>query len=101
MSDHKFGSKSNSLNIFRKFRQGVFYEDLYTEFDISEYDLITILQSNIKGKYDYKRILKGGIAAQKQFIAHLKTRWNPLEPDKPGEDISPYLPVKKRVQDTD
>jgi len=99
MPDHKFGSKSNFLNIFRKFRQCVFYEDLYNEFDISEDELISILQRNIKGKYDYKRILNGGLAAQKQFIAHLNTRWNPLEPDKPSEDLSPYIPEKKRVQD--
>ncbi len=68
---------------------------------LSKDDLIAILQRNIKGKYDYKRILSGGLAAQNQFVAHLKSRWNPLEPEKPGKDMSPYHPVKKRVQGTE
>ena len=101
MSGHSPESNLSPHNIFRKFRQGEFYEDLYKEFDISEDDLIAILQSNIKGKYDYKRILNGGHVAQNQFIAHLNTRWNPLEPDQPEKTISPYLPEKTRVQESD
>ena len=77
--------------IFKEFRNGVFYEDLYKKYKATERDLISILNKNIKGNYDYKRILSGGIQAQKQFISHLNTRWNPLKPDEPFENESPYL----------
>lgn len=85
-------------NIFRKFRQGVFYEDLYEEYHITEEDLIYIISHNVKGRYDYKRILSGGIEAQKQFIFHLNSRWNPLEPDAPYKQVSPYINQKKKIE---
>jgi hypothetical protein len=80
-----------SGNIFNEFRHGVFYEEIYKKYRITEKQLIFILQRNIKGKYDYKRILSGGIEAQKQFNKHLSNRWNPLDPDAPWEPFSPYL----------
>lgn len=86
--------------IYKLFRQGMFYEALYKEYDISEEDLISILQRNIKGNYDYKRILNGGLNAQKQFIAHLNSRWNPLDPNKQNIEISPYLPDRDREKDS-
>lgn len=97
MADHDLEVKSSPHNIFRKFRQGVFFEDLYKEFDISEDDLISILQRNIKGNYDYKRILKGGLPSQKQFVSHLNSRWNPLEPEKHEKEIPPYLSEKNPI----
>ncbi|MHA2249763.1 MAG: hypothetical protein ACXAD7_05345 [Candidatus Kariarchaeaceae archaeon] len=87
--------------IFKKFRSGIFYEDIYKEHDINETDLISILNRNIKGNYDYKRILNGGHAAQKQFLKHLNNRWNPLEPDAPFESISPYIATKTSVTNDD
>ncbi|MHA1674631.1 MAG: hypothetical protein ACTSYI_13515 [Promethearchaeota archaeon] len=81
--------------IFRAFRQGEFYEDLYQKFDIDEQDLIHILQRNVKGNYDYSRILSGGIGAQLQFIRHLNHRWNPLDPDASWESVTPYTSGKK------
>ncbi|MFW9993900.1 MAG: hypothetical protein ACFFD4_17780 [Candidatus Odinarchaeota archaeon] len=95
-------SNSDFRKIFYEFRRGVFYEDLYEKYGITESNLISILRRNIKGNYDFKRILSGGLKAQKQFIRHLKNRWNPLEPDAPWENISPYLPLKKeKVNDED
>ncbi|MHA2332936.1 MAG: hypothetical protein ACXAEU_13015 [Candidatus Hodarchaeales archaeon] len=87
--------------IFQEFRRGVFYEEIYEKHDIAEKDLINILQKNIKGNYDYQQILSGGLNAQKQFIKHLNSRWNPLEPDATWESISPYLVLKKREIDED
>ena len=86
--------------IYKEFRNGVFYEELYKKYQLTEKDLISILNRNIKGNYDYKRILSGGIKAQEQFLNHLKTRWNPLKPDEPFETIPPYLngnPLKKKI----
>ena len=97
MTERSIDSQNHSHKIFHKFRQCVFYEDLYKEFDITEDDLISILQRNIKGNYDYKRILKGGFPSQKRFIAHLNSRWNPLKPDKHEIEISPYLPEKNPI----
>ena len=97
MVEHNIDSKHSPHNIFRKFRQGVFYEDLYKEFNITEGDLIAILERKIKGNYDYKRILKGGAIAHKQFIAHLDSRWNPLKQDTHEIEIHPYLPEKNPI----
>jgi len=77
--------------IFREFSQGIFYEKLYEKYQIDEKKLIPILEENIKGNCDYKRIFSGGHEAQKQFIKYLKRCWNPLEPKAPWENISPYL----------
>jgi hypothetical protein len=101
MVDHSTNFNNSPHTIFQKFRQGVFYEDLYKEHEISEEDLISILQRNIKGNYDYKRVLNGGLDAQKQFIAHLNTRWNPLDPNKQNKEISPYLPEKVSVENSE
>ena len=97
-----FGKEEKSfMKIFKDFRKGIFYEELYKKYDITEKALINILNRNIKGNYDYKRILSGGIASQKQFLHHLNNRWNPLEPEKPFTDVSPYYnakePKKKEV----
>ena len=81
-----------ALKIFKDFKNGVFYEEIYKKYEITEDTLISILNRNIKGNYDYKRILSGGLAAQKQFLKHLANRWNPLEPDAPHKDIKPYVP---------
>lgn len=96
MVERKFPIKGQ---IFKDFRRGVFYEELYEKYDISEKTLINILNNNVKGRYDYKRILSGGLEAQKQFIAHLNSRWNPIEPG-PFETISPYIAVKTPVKKT-
>jgi len=82
------------IKIFREFSQRVFYEEIYEKYQIDEEELINILNDNIKGNYDYKRILNGGLEAQKQFLKHLKHRWNPLQPDEPWEDIPAYLEDK-------
>jgi len=82
--------------VFYEFRQGEFYEDLYEKYGITEKQLISILKRKIRGKYDYHEILSGGLEGQKQFIKHLKARWNPLEPDAPWENISPYLAAKEK-----
>ena len=84
--------------IFKDFRNGVFYEELYEKYDITEKTLINILNRNVKGRYDYEKILSGGLKAQKQFIAHLNSRWNPLKPGEPFENISPYVAVKTPVK---
>ena len=85
--------------IFKDFRRGVFYEELYEKYDITEKVLIKILNSNVKGRYDYEKILSGGLHAQKQLIAHLNSRWNPLKPGEPFENISPYVAVKTPMKD--
>jgi len=77
--------------IFREFTRGIPYEIIYEKHQINEEGLQRILEENIKGNYDYKRILRGGLEAQKQFLKHLKNRWNPLEPDASWENISPYI----------
>jgi len=79
------------IEIFREFSRGIFYEEIYEKYQIDEEELINILNDNIKGNYNYGRILKGGLKAQKQFLKHLKHRWNPLEPDAPWENIPAYL----------
>ena len=84
------------IDPFKDFRHGVFYEEIYEHYDMAEEDLIFVLQRKIKGRYDYKRILSGGIEAQKQFLRHLNNRWNPLEPDAPWESISPYIASKDK-----
>lgn len=84
---------SKSQQILKKFRQGVFYEEIYKEFEITEKTLISILQRNIKGNYNYRKVLSSH-EAQKQFIRHLNSRWNPLKPE-PFETIPPYLPTDK------
>jgi len=84
--------------IFKDFRRGVSYEELYEKYDIDQKTLISILNRNVKGRYDYERILSGGLKAQKQFIAHLNSRWNPIEPG-PFENISPYVAVKTPVKE--
>ena len=91
---------SKGTKIFKEFRRGVFYEELYRKYQTTENNLISILNRNIKGNYDYKRILSGGLQAQKQFLKHLNTRWNPLKTDEPFENKSPYLngnPFKKKI----
>ena len=88
-----------NIMIFRAFKRGVFYELLYEDYDIKQQDLIRILQKSIKGNYDYQQILSGGEKAQKQFLKHLSSRWNPLEPDAPWEEKSAYAAVKD--MDTD
>ncbi len=92
---------SSSKKIFSDFRRGVFYEELYSTYDITEDVLVRVLQRNIKGNYDYHQILSGGLNAQKQFIRHLNSRWNPLKPDTKWESISPYLPLKEKEPDED
>ena len=82
-------SRSNA--IFQDFHKGIFYEKIYEKYRITEDELICVLEQYIKGNYNYQRILRGGFKAQEQFLKHLKTRWNPLKPDAPWEDISPYL----------
>ena len=90
--------KKRSYLIFKEFRRGVFYEDLYEKYNIDENILIDILNHNVKGRYDYKRILSGGLKAQKQFISHLKSRWNPLGANKTpntaksNTNTLPYIP---------
>ncbi|MHA2252245.1 MAG: hypothetical protein ACXAD7_17905 [Candidatus Kariarchaeaceae archaeon] len=69
--------EKGDLGIFKKFRQGVFYEKIYSECNITQEDLIAILKRNIKGNYDYKQILSTGHEGQKQFIRHLAKQWNP------------------------
>ncbi|MHA2089578.1 MAG: hypothetical protein ACW98K_01865 [Candidatus Kariarchaeaceae archaeon] len=69
--------EKGDLGILKKFRQGVFYEKIYAEYDITQDDLIAILSRNIKGNYDYKQILSTGHEGQKQFIRHLAKQWNP------------------------
>jgi hypothetical protein len=91
-------------DIFKAFRRGEFYEDLYQKYEIDEKDLINILQHNIKGSYDYSRILNGGESAQQQFISHLNNRWNPLEPNSPWKSVNPYgggkkIPVPKEEKE--
>ncbi|MBN1330130.1 MAG: hypothetical protein JXA54_11710 [Candidatus Heimdallarchaeota archaeon] len=78
-------------DIFRDFSEGIFYEKLYEKYHINKKELIQILNENIKGNYDYERILSGGLIAQQQFLKHLILRWNPLDPGAPWENISPYL----------
>jgi hypothetical protein len=90
MLGDKLGS---GFKIYKDFKNGVFYEEIYEKYEITEDILIKILNRNIKGNYDYKRILSGGLEAQKQFNSHLKSRWNPLKPE-PFENISPYIPKK-------
>jgi len=92
---------TSKFKIFKDFRNGIFYEEIYARYEITEKTLIGILQRNIKGRYDYQRVLSSGLKGQKQFIRHLNSRWNPLKPDEPWESISPYLAVKKRVSDAD
>jgi len=41
---------------------------------MTEEELIFIHQRKIKGKFDYHRILNGGIDTQKQFLRHLNYR---------------------------
>ncbi|MHA1373323.1 MAG: hypothetical protein ACTSR7_03400 [Promethearchaeota archaeon] len=84
------------IDPFKDFQHGIFYEEIYEHYDMTEEDLIFVLQRKIKGRYDYKRILSGGIGAQKQFLRHLNNRWNPLEPDAPWESISPYIDLKRK-----
>jgi len=79
------------IEIFREFSRGIFYKEIYEKYQIDEEELQRILEENIKGNYDYKRILRGGLEAQKQFLKHLKKRWNPLEPNASWENISPYI----------
>ena len=69
--------EKGELGIYKKFRQGVFYEKIYEEYAITQDDLIAILRRNIKGNYDYKRILSTGHAGQKEFIRHLNNQWRP------------------------
>lgn len=97
MVEENLGS---SFKIFKEFRNGVFYEELYKNHDITEKDLIDILNRNIKGNYDYEKILSGGLKAQKHFIKHLNSRWNPIKPG-PFENISPYVPTKKPLKKED
>ena len=52
--------KLSKHKIFHDFRRGVFYEEIYEKYNITEKGLIRVLQMNIKGNYDYKRILSGG-----------------------------------------
>ncbi|MBD3353160.1 MAG: hypothetical protein GF364_16885 [Candidatus Lokiarchaeota archaeon] len=98
----------NGIDFYREFMNGTFYEELYKEYDLTEDQLIRILQRKIKGRYNYKRILSGGHKSQLQFIKHLKNRWNPLEPEAPWTAIPPYLNpsnmfkvAKKRKEKTD
>ena len=84
-------------DILREFRKDVFYEDLYKKYEIDQKDLIGILKRSIKGRYNYQRILSGGLIAQRQFNKHLNNRWNPLEPGGEWVAIKPYIDsVKKK-----
>ncbi|MCY3412220.1 MAG: hypothetical protein INQ03_11355 [Candidatus Heimdallarchaeota archaeon] len=83
--------------IFKKFRSGIYFKDLLEEYEIDVDHLIHILQKNIKGNYDYSRVLTSH-KAQKQFIAHLNTRPNPLDPSPIEKEIPPYIPTKERVE---
>jgi hypothetical protein len=76
---------------YREFASGTPCAEIYQKYNINEAQFIAILRVNIKGSYDYHRILAGGIEAQRQFLRHLNARWNPLEPGRVWEDISPYL----------
>lgn len=89
-------SKEEFIDPIKDFRHGIFYKKIYKYYDMTEEELIFMLQRKIKGRYDYKRILSGGIEAQNQFIKHLNNRWNPLEPDTPWKSISPYIKPEKR-----
>lgn len=83
--------------IFHDFRRGVPAEALYAQYDIDEATLADILQRNIKGNYDYKKILAGGKAGQAQFLRHLNARWNPLDPGAKPDPVTPYVPTKTPV----
>jgi hypothetical protein len=87
------GGKKKLLDseIFKQFEQCVPIEDIYKNFNINQEILIKILQRNIKGNYDYPRILNGGDDAQKQFLLHLENRWDPLNPKKPFKNIPAYI----------
>ena len=82
------------IRIYKDFKSGVPCLEIYEKYNLSEKNLLDILQKKIKGNYDYKRILSGGIKAQKQFINHLNNRWNPLDPEAAWEEISPYVAEK-------
>ncbi len=92
----KENEKIEVNNAFNEFRRGMIYKDIYEKYNMTEEELIFILQRKIKGKYDYHRILNGGIEGQKQFLRHLNNRWNPLDPDVPWEAKSPYINTKKK-----
>ena len=95
----KQNGRIREIQIYREFRQGILYEDLYKKYEITESDLASLLKRRIKGNYDYNRILSGGLQSQNQFIRHLNNRWRPLEPDAPWEDIPPYIEgIKKKVE---
>ena len=85
----KDDSKFRSYEIYKKYRRGVFFKDILEEYNITEDDLIAILNRNIKGNYNYKEIFKGGHMAQKAHIAELKSRPPPyIHPEMPyHEDI--------------
>ncbi len=85
--------------IFRAFKRGILYESLYKDHAINQKELIAILQKNIKGNYDYQQILSGSEKSQKQFLKHLGSRWNPLEPDAPWEKVSPYVVLQDNETD--
>jgi hypothetical protein len=87
----KQNDRLREIQIYREFRQGILYEDLYKKYEITKSDLTSLLKRMIKGNYDYNRILSGGLKSQNQFIKHLNNRWNPFEPDLPWEAIPPYL----------
>lgn len=92
----KENEKIKFNNTFNEFRRGMFYKNIYEKYNMTEKELIFILQRKIKGSYDYHRILNGRIEAQKQFLIHLNNRWNPLDPNAPVEPISPYIDTKKK-----
>ena len=78
VDSHPERTRFSRKKIFHDFKQGIFYQDLYLKYKISETELISILQTHVKGNFDYKKILRGGKMAQEKFLTHLRTRWNPL-----------------------
>jgi len=78
----------------KDFKQRILVEEIYQKYDMTEENLIFYFQRKIKGKYDYRRIFRGGERAQTQFLKHLFNRWNPLKPDDSWDSYSPYVAEK-------
>ena len=87
----KDDSRFRSHEIYKKYRRGVYFKDILEEYDITEDDLIAILNRNIKGNYNYKEIFKGGHMAQKKHIADLNSR--------PPAYIRPEMPYPEHEQE--
>ncbi len=83
--------RSPKGKIFHDFRKLVPVDEILSIYDITEVQLIEVLQKSIKGNYDYVRILKARFRGQKQFIKHLNNRWDPLNPRKKLKEVSPYV----------